>query len=229
MPVLCGFRDKTIKKIVIDPSPAGQGKIIQFRAPAAWLNAMGWSSRLVALASHQGRKRLGGSRTSGFDNIRRVNALTDAGRQTLRISIDTKATVHVGDYLISRSVTWRFATKIMATRSASPTGVTADAPLDVVCLQSEHHVDFMSVIDSIMQKAELYLERLDARRRQCLRCAPALAWKSPANPSAWLASSRRGISRLRFRPGKSRRRWPRSSAAAAFPPACSTRSWAGAV
>jgi galactarate dehydratase len=45
-------------------------------------------------------------------------------------------------------------------------GVSAEAPLDVVCLQSEHHVGFMSMIDSILQAAELHLERLDARRRE---------------------------------------------------------------
>ena len=33
-----------------------------------------------------------------FENVRRVNALADAEPNTLRISMDTKATVHVGDY-----------------------------------------------------------------------------------------------------------------------------------
>lgn len=33
-----------------------------------------------------------------FDNVRRVNAQADADPQTVRISIDTKATVHVGEY-----------------------------------------------------------------------------------------------------------------------------------
>ena len=33
-----------------------------------------------------------------FENVRRVNAQADADPQTLRISIDTKATVHVGEY-----------------------------------------------------------------------------------------------------------------------------------
>ena len=42
----------------------------------------------------------------------------------------------------------------------------ADTALDVVCLQSEHHVGFMSMIDSIMKAALLHLERLDARRRE---------------------------------------------------------------
>jgi galactarate dehydratase len=42
----------------------------------------------------------------------------------------------------------------------------ADAALDVVCLQSENHVGFMSMIDSIMQAALPHLQRLDARRRE---------------------------------------------------------------
>ncbi|HYW58362.1 MAG TPA: galactarate dehydratase [Polaromonas sp.] len=42
----------------------------------------------------------------------------------------------------------------------------ADAALDVVCLQAENHVGFMSMIDSIMQTAVRHLERLDARRRE---------------------------------------------------------------
>jgi hypothetical protein len=33
-----------------------------------------------------------------FENVRRLNALADADRHTLRICIDTKATVHVGEY-----------------------------------------------------------------------------------------------------------------------------------
>ncbi len=44
--------------------------------------------------------------------------------------------------------------------------VMADAALDVVCLQSENHVGFMSMIDAIMQAALLHLERLNARRRE---------------------------------------------------------------
>jgi galactarate dehydratase len=38
--------------------------------------------------------------------------------------------------------------------------------LDVVCLQSENHVGFMSMIDSVMTQARLHLERLNARRRE---------------------------------------------------------------
>jgi hypothetical protein len=39
-----------------------------------------------------------------FENIRQINALADADTETLRISIDTKATVHVGDCGRSRGV-----------------------------------------------------------------------------------------------------------------------------
>jgi galactarate dehydratase len=41
----------------------------------------------------------------------------------------------------------------------------ADEALDVVCLQDEAHVGFMSMIDSIMETAQRHLERLNARRR----------------------------------------------------------------
>jgi len=37
--------------------------------------------------------------------------------------------------------------------------------LDVVCLQDDAHVGFMSMVDSIMRQAEQHLRRLDARRR----------------------------------------------------------------
>ncbi len=38
--------------------------------------------------------------------------------------------------------------------------------LDVVCLQSDNHVGFMSMIDSVMTQAQKHLERLNARRRE---------------------------------------------------------------
>ena len=38
--------------------------------------------------------------------------------------------------------------------------------LDVVCLQADKHVGFMSMIDSILQAAVPHLERLNARRRE---------------------------------------------------------------
>ena len=38
--------------------------------------------------------------------------------------------------------------------------------LDVVCLQDDAHVGFMSMVDSIVRQAETHLQRLNARRRQ---------------------------------------------------------------
>ncbi len=38
--------------------------------------------------------------------------------------------------------------------------------LDVVCLQNEAHVGFMSMVNSIVQQARRHLERLNARRRE---------------------------------------------------------------
>jgi len=40
------------------------------------------------------------------------------------------------------------------------------AELDVVCLQDDEHVGFMSMIDSVMRQAETHLARLNARRRE---------------------------------------------------------------
>ncbi|CAN5209950.1 galactarate dehydratase [soil metagenome] len=45
-------------------------------------------------------------------------------------------------------------------------GTTAAPALDVVCLQDDAHVGFMSMIDSIMTRADEHLERLNARRRE---------------------------------------------------------------
>ncbi len=42
----------------------------------------------------------------------------------------------------------------------------AQPELDVVCLQDEQHVGFMSMIDSVMRQATQHLERLNARRRE---------------------------------------------------------------
>jgi galactarate dehydratase len=39
-------------------------------------------------------------------------------------------------------------------------------PLDVVCLQDDAHVGFMSMVDSIVRQAEGHLSRLNARRRE---------------------------------------------------------------
>ncbi|MDR6519087.1 galactarate dehydratase [Variovorax paradoxus] len=45
-------------------------------------------------------------------------------------------------------------------------GTAPDAALDVVCLQDDAHVGFMSMIDSVMRQAEEHLARLDARKRE---------------------------------------------------------------
>ena len=42
----------------------------------------------------------------------------------------------------------------------------AAAALDVVCLQDDAHVGFMSMVDSIVRQAEVHLQRLNARRRE---------------------------------------------------------------
>lgn len=41
-----------------------------------------------------------------------------------------------------------------------------DPGLDVVCLQDEAHVGFMSMVDDIVGRARVHLERLDRRRRE---------------------------------------------------------------
>lgn len=51
-------------------------------------------------------------------------------------------------------------------RNVADVGASAESPLDVVCLQDDAHVGFMSMIDSIMTQAEEHLERLNARRRE---------------------------------------------------------------
>ncbi|HEX2546340.1 MAG TPA: galactarate dehydratase [Ramlibacter sp.] len=44
-------------------------------------------------------------------------------------------------------------------------GRTEAEDLDVVCLQDDAHVGFMSMVDSIVRQAEVHLKRLDQRRR----------------------------------------------------------------
>jgi galactarate dehydratase len=51
-------------------------------------------------------------------------------------------------------------------RAVADIGASEETPLDVVCLQDEAHVGFMSMVESIMRQAEVHLERLDARRRE---------------------------------------------------------------
>ena len=46
--------------------------------------------------------------------------------------------------------------------------------LDVVCLQAEQHVGFMSMVESILASAEKHLERLNARRRETVPAAELL-------------------------------------------------------
>ena len=48
----------------------------------------------------------------------------------------------------------------------SGTSLNTETPLDVVCLQDDAHVGFMSMVDSIMRQAEQHLQRLNARRRE---------------------------------------------------------------
>ena len=55
---------------------------------------------------------------------------------------------------------------IVDERNVADVGITEAATLDVVCLQDDAHVGFMSMIDSIMATAEEHLERLNARRRE---------------------------------------------------------------
>ncbi|MBC7682332.1 MAG: galactarate dehydratase [Ferruginibacter sp.] len=51
-------------------------------------------------------------------------------------------------------------------RSVADVGTSADTQLDVVCLQDDAHVGFMSMVESILRQAEVHLERLNARRRE---------------------------------------------------------------
>jgi galactarate dehydratase len=51
-------------------------------------------------------------------------------------------------------------------RNVADVGASAENQLDVVCLQDDAHVGFMSMIDSIMAQAEEHLERLNVRRRE---------------------------------------------------------------
>ena len=48
----------------------------------------------------------------------------------------------------------------------APAADEAEAALDVVRLQDEAHVGFMSMVESILRQAEVHLERLNARRRE---------------------------------------------------------------
>lgn len=56
--------------------------------------------------------------------------------------------------------------QIVDERNVADVGRSADEPLDVVCLQDDAHVGFMSMVESIMRQAGAHLERLNARRRE---------------------------------------------------------------
>jgi galactarate dehydratase len=60
---------------------------------------------------------------------------------------------------------------IVDERSVADVGASADASLDVTCLQDDAHVGFMSMVESIMRQAELHLERLNARRRETVHAS----------------------------------------------------------
>ncbi len=51
-------------------------------------------------------------------------------------------------------------------RDVADAGVGGDTKLDVVCLQDDAHVGFMSMVESIMRQAQEHLERLNARQRE---------------------------------------------------------------
>lgn len=51
-------------------------------------------------------------------------------------------------------------------RNVADVGASAENKLDVVCLQDDAHVGFMSMVESIMRQAEEHLERLNARQRE---------------------------------------------------------------
>jgi galactarate dehydratase len=55
---------------------------------------------------------------------------------------------------------------IVDERNIADVGRTEEAAPDVVCLQDDAHIGFMSMIDSIMATADEHLERLNARRRE---------------------------------------------------------------
>jgi len=55
---------------------------------------------------------------------------------------------------------------IVDERNVADVGASAESSLDVVCLQDDAHVGFMSMVESIMRQAEEHLERLNSRRRE---------------------------------------------------------------
>ena len=77
-------------------------------------------------------------------------------------------------------------------------GAPGDDKLDVVCLQDEEHIGFMSMIDAVMRQAKVHLERLNMRRRETcpaselvvgLQCGGSDAFSGvTANPAVGFAS-----------------------------------------
>ena len=55
---------------------------------------------------------------------------------------------------------------IVDERNVADVGRNEEPVFDLVCLQDEAHIGFLSMIDSIMATAEQHLERLNARRRE---------------------------------------------------------------
>ncbi len=55
---------------------------------------------------------------------------------------------------------------IVDERNVADVGTSAETRLDVVCLQDDAHVGFMSMVESIMRQATQHLERLNARQRE---------------------------------------------------------------
>jgi galactarate dehydratase len=58
------------------------------------------------------------------------------------------------------------AVSALPIRATGQSGINSEASLDVVCLQAEAHMGFMSMIESIVRTADKHLVRLNARRRE---------------------------------------------------------------
>jgi len=60
------------------------------------------------------------------------------------------------------------AASTVDTRAGGQNDLKSESALDVVCLQAEKHVGFMSMIDSVLASAVPHLERLNARKRETI-------------------------------------------------------------
>ena len=56
--------------------------------------------------------------------------------------------------------------RLLPAGSVPIVGGARDTGLDVVCLQDDGHIGFMSMVESILRQAEVHLARLEARRRE---------------------------------------------------------------